>query len=77
MTAKQARRAAKILRDLADSLPSFGFSHPNDDFKAECHTLARALEDFALEGYAEKITAAEESLGLYLNNFKVECSGGF
>ncbi len=54
MTAEQARRAAKILRDLMQSLT---ITHYN--LRHECHTLAQALEDFALEEHAEEIMDRE------------------
>lgn len=58
MTSKQARRAAKILRDLATSLPCV--SH--EKLKSECHDLARALDRDA-----ERLI-----IGFYLNDSRVE-----
>lgn len=45
MTAEQARRTAKILRDMATSLPCDG--GPESGLKLECHILARALDNLA------------------------------
>lgn len=61
MTAEQARRAAKILRDLAQSLPQIPWveSQRVERLRTEYHKLARTLEDFALEEYAEEITDKE------------------
>lgn len=84
MTAKQARRTAKILRDVATSLlwTMMYPEHYQNKFKAECCDLAEVLEEYTkerqvFEAVVEELQESRQEGRPFDAEKFADCSAGF